>query len=177
MLINNRCRRTVLRMLERKELDFSKFNLISVNTNCSGWTQELEEMKKAVGEENFKHVLFLVFDDVVYERDKEFARRYHEQHPERKPIKFFSKDEARQVIRFIIKTFEQEKDLIVHCSAGISRSTAISIFANTFANRFLSNPENMDDFNLNEVAMFEKMPMPNADVSAILNEVADKEFS
>lgn len=168
-------RQLVIKRLKAHQIDFSKENLISVNTftdfGYGGWQSELDQMKKLIPKKFQKNVLFLEFDDVVLVEDK--PNLFSKEATVASGFEFFDEKMAKWVIEFLIKTFKEHKDLIVHCTAGISRSAAISIFANKFVNRFLSNN---DDFNYNETYGFYRAPNPNSLVKETLEKVADKQF-
>lgn len=170
-------RQLVIKRLKGRKIDFSKENLISVNTftdfGYGGWQSELEEMRELIPEKFQKNVLFLEFDDVVLV-DHE-PNLLSKEATAASGFEFFDEKMAKRVIEFLIKTFKEHKDLIVHCTAGVSRSAAISIFANKFVNKFLSNGEN-DDFNYNETYGFYRAPNPNSLVKETLEKVADEQF-
>lgn len=170
-------RQLVIKRLKAHQIDFSKENLISVNTftdfGYGGWQSELDQMKKLIPKKFQKNVLFLEFDDVVLV-DRE-PNLFSKEATDASGFEFFDEKMAKRVIEFLIKTFEEHKDLIVHCTAGISRSAAISIFANRFVNKFLSN-RGEDDFNYNETYGFYRAPNPNSLVKETLEKVADKQF-
>lgn len=172
MVIHNHSRYWILRALENGNIDFSRFNLISINTAHSKWQNEISEMREAVGEKNFDNVLFLKFDDVVYEDTKELNKSFIDSGKQQ--LTYFSENDAEKVIEFIKITYDLGKDLMVHCTAGISRSSAISIFANEFVNKYLT--DNYDDFHWNETNGFENPPMPNSDVAYILRRVFREKF-
>lgn len=163
MKINVFPRIAIIKMAEANEIDFKKVNIISINTlykNCD----ELEIMQEHLGKNN-PNVLYMQFDDVT----KEEAESYNSKHYEFKltPI---SENQAKQIVDFILETHKQGKDLFVHCTAGISRSGAVGLFANQYINRFID--KNEDDFHCNEIYGFNKNIMPNPTVSSILNSVA-----
>lgn len=172
-------RQIVIRRLKDNQIDFSKENLISVNTftefGYEGWQSELDEMKELIPEEFQKNVLFLEFDDVVLGKGQLNLLSKEALATAASSFKFFDEEMAKQVIEFLIKTFEEHKDLIVHCTAGVSRSAAISIFANRFVNKILSNDDN-GDFRHNELYGFYRAPNPNSLVKETLEEVAAKQF-
>lgn len=161
MIVNVYSRNSIINKIKNKWLDVNKDNIISINTNVFKDRRnesELSEMKRLLND--FENVLFLEFDDAT--------RVEHQRVENRFPgtIKFFSEEDAKQIIDFVNKTYEIGHNLIVHCTAGVSRSAAVGIFANEFINRFKTNNE--DDFNYNKFNGFERAPTPNLDVLTML---------
>lgn len=161
MKVNVFPRIAIIKMAEVNEIDFKKVNIISINTlyrNCN----ELEIMQEHLGKNN-PNVLYMQFDDVT----KEVAEFYNSKNPEFKltPI---NENQAKQIVNFIIETHKQGKDLFVHCTAGISRSGAVGLFANQYINKFIN--KNEDDFYHNEIYGFDGI-IPNPTVSSMLNSV------
>jgi len=64
-------------------------------------------------------------------------------------LKKISKEQANQIVQFIIKlhNLPEEIFLVIHCYAGISRSAGIGKFTNDILKLNLSNYENLDIFN------------------------------
>ncbi len=83
--------------------------------------------------------------------------------------KLFTEDMARAILAFALKAQQDSKKILVHCSAGISRSSAISKNLNDFLNKALE--ENPDDWQENLKFGFEYQPFPNSHVSATMNRV------
>ncbi len=81
----------------------------------------------------------------------------------------FNEDMARAILAFVLKAQQDSKKILVHCSAGISRSSAISKNLNDFLNKALE--ENLDDWQENVKFGFEYQPFPNSHVSATMNRV------
>ena len=74
----------------------------------------------------------------------------------------FGDDRQKSLIR-------DGKELLVHCTAGISRSSAVSINLNNFINKILV--KNLEDWEENIKHGFEFAPIPNPHVSSVMNRV------
>ena len=68
--------------------------------------------------------IVLVFDDII---DDEIGKRLHD----KGDCQLFSKEQAKQLYDFIFKN-RHKSQVLVHCSAGISRSGAVGTFINDF---------------------------------------------
>lgn len=153
----------MIKMIKSGDIDWDRNNLISINTQFRG-SKELESMKAIIGDKS-DNCLFLLFDDADYNRCKNNEKA-------KSMIKFFTEDDARKIIKFLEKTFENKKDLLVHCTVGISRSSAVSVFSNSYVNKTLS--QNEDDFEFNEKYGFERIPSPNLWVLEVLRKISNK---
>lgn len=168
MIIQTFPRSFLIDKVKKGHIDFSKTNIISINTACSfykEWNDELPEMQELFKGTDAK-VLFLKFDDIT---DEQFNKSNIKD-----KLTLMSNEDAENIVNFIIETFEDGKDLIVHCTAGVSRSAAVSIFANHFVNKFLS--KNEEDFNFNEINGHARTPCPNPYVSAMLNRIVYSKY-
>ena len=76
---------------------------------------------------------------------------------------------ARDILNFAINASRDGKELLVHCTAGISRSPAVSINLNNFINKILV--KNLEDWEENIKHGFEFAPIPNPHVSSVMNRV------
>lgn len=80
----------------------------------------------------------------------------------------FSLEQAREILRFVDPG---EMPLLIHCTAGISRSGALGDVLNWYFNRYLENNQNdYDDFIRNN-----RQIIPNHIVRKILLEVIENE--
>ena len=67
-------------------------------------------------------------DDITPEQ----AEELHQERPGEYLVKLFDENNAKDVIEFIEKYKNEDYVLIVHCDAGISRSSATAIFCGSF---------------------------------------------
>ena len=81
----------------------------------------------------------------------------------------FNERMARDILNFAINASRDGKELLVHCTAGISRSAAVSINLNDFINKILAI--NLEDWEENIKHGFEFAPHPNSHVSSVMNRV------
>lgn len=81
----------------------------------------------------------------------------------------FNERMARDILNFAINASRDGKELLVHCTAGISRSSAVSINLNNFINKILV--KNLEDWEENIKHGFEFAPTPNPHVSSVMNRV------
>lgn len=95
------------------EEKLKKYALISINDTFGPWSVSWFD-------KNHSNVLLLWFDDV--ERDGERSPTNKE------PGRAFNEDQVQSLIDFIDDNMD--KDFIVHCTAGISRSGAVGRFIN-----------------------------------------------
>lgn len=83
------------------------------------------------------------------------------------PYKVFNKALAKQIVKFLNEKLTTDINMIVvHCTAGISRSGAIGTVLNDYYNRFLE--ENKSDWNYFNYAGHERVLSPNPTVSRYL---------
>lgn len=81
----------------------------------------------------------------------------------------FNERMAHDILNFAINASRDGKELLVHCTAGISRSSAVSINLNNFINKILV--KNLEDWEENIKHGFEFAPIPNPHVSSVMNRV------
>ena len=81
----------------------------------------------------------------------------------------FNERMARDILNFAINASKAGKELLVHCTAGISRSAAVSINLNDFINKILV--KNLEDWEDNIKHGFEFAPTPNPHVSSVMKRV------
>lgn len=124
--------------------------LISINDTEGNWSVSWFD-------QDHPNVLRLWFDDVFSDTEKSPTNRY--------TCRAFSEEQAKKVFNFI--KGNQDKDFIVHCSAGISRSGAVGAFINDYldSDRDFFQKQNADRI------------FPNAHVSILLNKLAWNEQS
>ena len=89
--------------------------LISINDTHGNWAVSWFDS-------DHPNVLRLWFDDIEHDLETSPTNPHK--------CKAFSPEQAKQVFDFINENYE--KDFIVHCSAGISRSGAVGAFINDF---------------------------------------------
>ena len=117
------------------------------------------------------NVLKLEFDDVA-ERDLEVGWNIFESSHE---MIFFNEDHAKSIHEFIKDIpADSNKQLFVHCDAGVSRSGAVGYILNEWFNKYLtSNEEDNKFFQQNNSHI-----MPNPLVVRLLkNELFGKPFA
>lgn len=81
----------------------------------------------------------------------------------------FNERMARDILNFAINASRDGKELLVHCTAGISRSAAVSLNLNDFINKILV--KNLEDWEENIKHGFEFAPTPNPHVSSVMKRV------
>lgn len=165
MIISVYSRKFLINKVKCNRYDPNKVNIISINTNVfkdRREISELDEMKNVL--KDFPNVLFLEFDDVTRAEHQRIEDKNHG------TLVFFNEDFAKQIIDFINKTHEYNKELIIHCTAGVSRSAAVGIFANEYINKFKT--DNESDFIDNKFNGHERSPMPNLDVLTMLRRIS-----
>ncbi len=105
------------------------------------------------------HLLCLTFDDVTDEQRKM---------KDLTGYAYFNHMLAKEILRFVD---EGEMPLLVHCTAGISRSGAVGEVLNWYFNRCLKN--NQDDYN--DFIRNNRQIIPNHIVKKILLKVIENE--
>ena len=102
-------------MGEAKQIEYLPNNtvLISINGTLDG----LVPLKL---DRQSSKVLTVVFDDVT-DKDKKF---------EGKTLKLIDGDTALKILDFI--EINKNKNFLIHCAAGISRSAAVALFINRY---------------------------------------------
>ncbi|MBO7520908.1 MAG: hypothetical protein J6T16_01535 [Opitutales bacterium] len=78
----------------------------------------------------------------------------------------FDANKARQIRDFANLTISQNRDLVVHCAAGVSRSGAVGTVLNDYANRFVS--DNPEDFEAFKNSAFYSRLVPNMSIAMAL---------
>lgn len=107
----------------------SKDNMACISIICS------EDSPFLINFDYWLTGIQLQFDDVE-----------NENYPPLHPI---SKDQAKSIVEFIkeIHSFNEPLSLIIHCTAGVSRSAAIGKFINDYYGLDLPNYRRLDLFN------------------------------
>ena len=83
------------------------------------------------------------------------------------PYKVFNKNMAKQIVEFLKKKLNDNIDcIVVHCTAGISRSGAVGTVLNEYYNKFLE--DNPEDFHKFEYSGHERLLDPNPTVKRYL---------
>ena len=98
------------------------WNLISIYGDDGKYL--VPSVKKTLREMRCRHFLSLNFWDIT-------DSQYNRVKKKHSGAILFNKDQAQQVVDFIdvIQSEEEESALVAHCSAGISRSGAVGVFA------------------------------------------------
>ena len=78
----------------------------------------------------------------------------------------FDANKARQIRDFANLAIAQKRDMIVHCTAGVSRSGAIGTVLNDYANRFIA--DNPGDFEAFKNSAFYSRLVPNMSIAMAL---------
>lgn len=139
----------IKRMLNISMLNFKKINFYPCSENP---TKETHAFISIYGNDDVQpkinHPLWfdgiqLMFDDV----DSGF---------ESKNLNVISDKQADQIVEFLFKIHEHEKEfsLIIHCYAGVSRSAAVGKFANDL---FCLKLPNYDRLNLYNTTVYRKL--------------------
>lgn len=111
---------------KEKEI-FDTCNIISINT------EGIEEVPFSKEFQGRKNVLILYFDDIIQTDPQNCGR-------------IFSADNAKAISVFL-KRADLNIPLVVHCTAGISRSGAVGQVLNDFFNNFYEkNPNDYEAF-------------------------------
>lgn len=127
-------RREIENMLPHLESIAKSCNFISIN-NVIHFSETPIFSESPIPEKYRPQTLILHFDDASIS-DNDSDSRF-----------LFDKSKARQIRDFTRQTLMQNRDLIIHCHAGVSRSGAVGIVLNDYANRFLQdNPEDFKRF-------------------------------
>ena len=135
---------------ENVESRMKDIALISINDTEGQWNASWFDR-------DHPNVLRLWFDDVSTDEQKSPTNPF--------TCRAFTEDQARMVFEFIKSN--SDKDFLVHCSAGISRSGAVGSFINDYLD---SDRDFFEKFNRHRI-------MPNAHVSRLLNKLAWDEQS
>ena len=91
-------------LIEKQKVDFDRVNIISINSFASKELHnELNEMQTLMGCNN-PDVLFLEFDDVTIEEADCINSKN-----KRLCVKAMTVEQAKQIINFILKTFNKNK--------------------------------------------------------------------
>ena len=150
-----------------KELDSNKLNFlknvrfISINTLWTSPSFPLENCP--IPEPYLNETLVLHFDDV----DNNYL---YETYLGCK-VKHFSEQQAKAIKVFVDKCIEDKKDIVVHCTAGISRSGAVGVSIEAYLN-MLYNLNDKNDIWLKPELVSENNLIPNLLVKKLLR----KEF-
>lgn len=124
--------------------------LISINDTMGDWSTSWFDF-------DHPNVIRFWFDDVERDEQKSPTNAF--------TCRTFTDEQAERLFNFIKEN--QNKDFIVHCSAGISRSGAVGSFINDYLD---SDKEFFHKFNAKRI-------FPNAHVSRLLNKLAWDEQS
>lgn len=146
-------RREIENMLPQIESIAKTCNFISIN-NVMHFAEPPIFTESPIPEKYRNQTLILHFDDAS-SLDKNSDSRF-----------LFDKAKALQIRDFTRLTLTQKRDLIIHCHAGVSRSGAIGIVLNDYANRVLQN--NPEDFKQFYNSFFYPRLAPNMNVALTL---------
>lgn len=83
--------------------------------------------------------------------------------------KLFTEDQAKAIKTFANKAYNDKKRLIIHCTAGISRSGAVGSVLNDYFNKYLDH--NKDDWDWFWTCGCERHINPNPHVKSVLSKV------
>ena len=113
-----------------------------------------------------KQILKIKFDDVTpYAIEHNLIHPfYQKEFLHRKPI-LFNRKKALEIIQFAEQVRNEEKDLLIHCWAGMSRSVAVGLTLNQIFN--LLREYNPTDFEKSLKLLLVKA-MPNPEVYRIM---------
>lgn len=124
--------RTKIKKLHKKDPEFHKKNWI-----ISIFSSEMEDQNGSSQSysplPNASNILKLKFDDVM-EQDPDFFIH-------------FNKNLANKIVEFVKSIPDNgEKNLFIHCDAGVSRSGAVGFLLNEWFNKFLTDNKEDDKF-------------------------------
>ncbi len=153
MKISVLSRREIENMLPQLESIAKTCNFISIN-NVMHFTAPPIFFESPIPQKYRPQTLILHFDDAS-SADKNSDSRF-----------LFDKNKARQILDFARLTLTQKRDLIIHCHAGVSRSGAVGVVLNEYANRVLQN--NPEDFRLFFNSPFYPRLAPNMGIALTL---------
>ena len=162
MKIFNCSRRYVESHKSELEADDSLF-VVSINDFCKNDDGNVKDL--CCPPISPKHGIVLFFDDAT---PADIGR------------KGITKVFDRKMAYFILESIEEAlknteiTHILVHCSAGISRSAAVSRILNDFVNSVLA--ENETDWEYNDKHGFELPPTPNPHILATMRNVLYDEF-
>lgn len=162
MKIFNCSRRYVETHKSELEADGSLF-VVSINDFCKNDDGMVKDL--CCPPISPKHGIVLFFDDAT---------------PVDIELKGITKVFDRKMAYFILESIEEAlknteiTHILVHCSAGISRSAAVSRILNDFVNSVLS--ENETDWEYNDKHGFELPPTPNPHILATMRNVLYDNF-
>ncbi len=145
-------RREIENMLPVFDKIASDTNFISIN-DVLHFTNPPFLAESPIPPEYHKQTLILHFEDVTTIDDDD------------NPY-LFNKKKALEIKDFVKKTMAQNRNLFVHCHAGVSRSGAIGVVLNGYANKFLQ--DNPDDFYWFLNSSFYPRLVPNMRVATLL---------
>lgn len=113
------------------------------------------------------NILPIYFDDVTeYNVKHDLIHPIYKEINQKRQLILFSNNDAKKIIDFATKVYNNNNILNIHCWAGRSRSQAIGQALNTYFNLYLNN--NKEDFIQNINNNISKF-MPNPDILKILN--------
>lgn len=124
---------------------------------CKLTEQDLEP--SPIPEEYHNQALILHFDDACPSEVKASGIKW----------KLFSEDQAKSIKVFAQQAFNDKKRLIIHCTAGISRSGAVGSTLNDYFNKFLE--DNESDFEWFWTCGCERQISPNPYVAKVLRKI------
>lgn len=85
----------------------------------------------------------------------------------------FSEDQAREIAKFFREMRKEGRDILIHCTAGISRSQAVGMVLNKYANIILE--DNFEEYEEYERENY-KRRRPNSLVRKRLTKALEEEF-
>ena len=137
---------------------------ISIN-NYTHWNGQYEEHPPFTDDQlTSNSVLPLWFDDVV--PGEEVNSNYC----------FFDEIDANAIISFLNENLtKSKKGIIVHCTAGVSRSGAVGSVLNEYYNRFLE--DNKFQWEQNQLYNYENTITPNPHVASLLRKALGMSYS
>lgn len=132
-----------------------EYLFISINS-YTHWNGQYEEHPPFTDEQLEEgNILSLWFDDVT--SNENLDNHYC----------LFDENDAKAIISFLINKISKDiKGIIIHCTAGISRSGAIGSVLNDYYNRFLENNEKQ--WENNQLYNYENAINPNPHVASLL---------
>ena len=137
---------------------------ISIN-NYTHWNGQYEEHPPFTDDQlDGNNVLTLWFDDIT---PKENLDNHY---------CLFDENDVKVIIDFLNKNVVKEtKGIVVHCTAGISRSGAVGSVLNDYYNRFLE--DNEKQWEDNQLHNYENCISPNPHVASLLKKALGMSYN
>ncbi len=156
----------ISKSIKNDEIDKDKTLIISIN-NFTHQDGQYYEDSPVPDEYNCLKLCFDDQTDDIISNNQFVKKKGISDKWKNKKFKLFSKKDAIDITDFLNKNLKSNIErIIIHCTAGISRSGAVGTVLNDYYNRFLEN--NKEDWYWFQYKGHEKTLVPNPLVSSIL---------